>query len=373
MREYKINELNDIPMFFIVGRGRSGTTMLQNILDSNENVILPLESKLIIHLKKKYFKNTNWHKQKVNEFLNDLYKEISFNRTWGINIQDLKSQIERLPKEQITFEILCKLIYLNYKSIYNKKKVLIIGDKNPSYSLFIKDLIEIFPQAKFIHLLRDYRDNILSNIKTLNDGRMPISSISFGWVYFNKLIEKEKKKIPNSFLTIKYEDLVSSPEDNVKSICSFLNIEFDINMLNFSNTVEKKIDEEFDDQSIKYITSVHPNLVKPISTKYINKWQKALTQKDLLIIEYIASSLGENYNYFPSIDHSDITLSIRVKSKFGILKKYINLNILRYYYKLPFFVRDIFTFCSLFLYKNFNYTNFFNNSNFNIKGKINRE
>ena len=49
-----IDKINNIPFFFIVARGSSGTTMLQNILDANEHVILPTESRLIIHLKQKY-------------------------------------------------------------------------------------------------------------------------------------------------------------------------------------------------------------------------------------------------------------------------------------------------------------------------------
>ena len=48
-----IDEIEKIPFVFIVGRGRSGTTLLQNILDANEQALLPRESKLIIHLKQK--------------------------------------------------------------------------------------------------------------------------------------------------------------------------------------------------------------------------------------------------------------------------------------------------------------------------------
>lgn len=48
------DKLDEIPFFFIIGRPRSGTTMLSTILDANRHTAMPIESEVIIHL---YFKS----------------------------------------------------------------------------------------------------------------------------------------------------------------------------------------------------------------------------------------------------------------------------------------------------------------------------
>src|ERR1700746_2328787 len=96
-------ELKDIPVFFVVGTARSGTTMLRQILDSNPNTIFPVESKLIIHLKKIYQHETNWTANKVDQLLNDLYKERNFKQHWKIKREKIKNKIEEIPRGERTF------------------------------------------------------------------------------------------------------------------------------------------------------------------------------------------------------------------------------------------------------------------------------
>ncbi|HXU28099.1 MAG TPA: sulfotransferase, partial [Bacteroidia bacterium] len=200
-----IDEIDSLPFLFIVGRSRSGTTLLQTMLDANPHVILPLESKLIIFLKKKYFHVEIWTTKLIDEFIADLYTEKDFSRSWFVDKEKLRDTILSFPLNKLSFKKLCKIIYLSYNSPFKKKTILLIGDKKPLHSLFIKDLVQVFPEAKFIHIIRDYRDNIVSNRKSFMHKN--VAHLAHSWKSFNIAIDKEKQKNESNFYTIKYEDL----------------------------------------------------------------------------------------------------------------------------------------------------------------------
>jgi hypothetical protein len=349
-------EINDFPMFFIVGRGRSGTTLLQTILDANPNVIIPLESKLIIHLKAKYFRLTNWTERTIDEFINDLYKEKEFVSRWNVDKKLLRQKINAIPLKEINFIILCKLTYLSYASIFEKQNILLIGDKKPMYSIFLNDIIEIFPDAKFIHIIRDYRDNILSNRESFLHKN--IARLAFAWKVFNKIIDKEKQRIPDQFYTIRYEDLASFPEKYTIEICDFLSIKFQPKMLEF----HKKINQINDLVKPEAIERLHSNMLNPVNTSKINKWEKELTKSEIELADFINGSYAIKYGYTPSTKVKKI--DYYVKSFFGICGYTYDYLVFKIYYNMPFFIRNISGYISNKLYIWFKYTHYYNSEEY---------
>lgn len=359
-----IDEIEKIPFFFIVARGRSGTTMLQNILDANENTIIPFESRLIIHLKQKYFKVKKWDDNILKSFITDLYLDKKFGKYWNINRKYLTTILLSIPHQKITFQLLCKIIYLNYPSPFKKEKILLIGDKNPIYSVFIKELKQIFPNAKYIHLVRDYRANIVSDIKTFGYEKLPI--VSNGWVTYNRNIEKEKEKDPNKFLTVRYEDLVESPEKNTKALCGFLGISYKENMLHFNKAIKNTTYKNASDSLKTEISNTHPHLLEPINTNQINKWEDYLIDDKKELVEYIAGKFGERYGYNPT-SHYSSKFSIKRKAFIGNIRQQYNLFIIKNYYNLPTWLRNFMSNSSSYLFRKFNYTNYFNSADFRFK------
>lgn len=355
-----IDEIEKIPFVFIVGRARSGTTLLQNILDANEHVLMPIESCLIIYLKQKYFTKTKWTRTDVLEFINDIYLDKKFRKYWSIKKELLQEKFLAIPLSKINFNLLCKLIYLSYESPYKKGEILLLGDKNPTYSIFVSELLAVFPEAKFIHLIRDYRDNVLSNVNVIKTESIPIAS--HGWVAYNQEIEKVKKNNPTIFLTIKYEDLVISPDESARKICSFLSLEYHPEMLHFNKVIEKKIESE-SFNSTKEMSDFHPNLIKPINTNQINKWKTAFTKKEVQLIEFIAGEYGRKYGYEATLPKST-SLALKWVAFKSYVRHQINYKIITLYYKLPQKIRELMSGFSRFLFKTFKYTNYFNSSDF---------
>jgi hypothetical protein len=154
--------LSDVPMFFIIGRPRSGTTMLRLLFEAHPHVTIPPESPFILSLYKKYGKITDWNDSVIKEYCDDVFKQRYFEK-WLITKDELLSHLMELTGEN-TYQTMVKKTCLAYQSVYEKQGIRLIGDKNPAYALYISRIHRIFPEAKIIHITRDYRDNYLSLI-----------------------------------------------------------------------------------------------------------------------------------------------------------------------------------------------------------------
>ncbi|MBP8033101.1 MAG: sulfotransferase [Bacteroidia bacterium] len=353
--DYK--EINNIPMFFIVGRARSGTTLLQTMLDAHPSIIVPGESCVLMHLKNKYFKYKIWNNTMVDVFLKDLFQERKLNQFWNLNIEKIRTQIYQIPSDKRTFPLLMKIIYINYPSIFEQNKIKQIGDKNPIYTLFIKELIEIYPEAKFIHIVRDYRANIVSNRDTFS--LKNIATLAHAWIYHNEKVESIKKNIPNKFLLLKYEDLISQPIKEMERICDFLKIEYHSSVLEYHLTLNQKIEDDISQQ----LKKTHGNLLQPINSNNIESWKTKLNKQDLLLSELIAGEYGTFYGYITAINEKFIEKNY-IKSIYGnINNRFINF-IIKTYYHSPFIFKKFSALFSKKMNDYFKIKNYYNQSDF---------
>lgn len=288
-----IEEIEKIPFFFIIGRPRSGTTMLSTILDANRQTAMPIESKIIIFLYFKFKKVKNWDKKLLLKFYDAIFEEPKMD-TWMINKAKLKEEILQLG-EKATFQRLIKLIYLNYISFFEKENIIIIGDKNPGYSYVtshFKILLGLFPEAKIIHLARDYRDHYLS-MRTVDFEGNHLSLVCYKWKYSFLNIRKIMKNNPQNYYFLRYEDLVIHPEKEMTTLCSFLGITFHKSMLEYYKIKDKVLEKYTEEDVMKY----HSSLFQPINADFVGKWKHKLTTKQIELADSIVGQTGIEAGY----------------------------------------------------------------------------
>jgi hypothetical protein len=298
--------------FFILGRERSGTTMLRVCLNNHSQINIPPESPFIIHLFKKYSGKKNID---LDQFLIDLKRE-PFIQIWKINYEDLTKQLHNASPQ--TFPNYCKMILSHY---HNKPGLL--GDKNPLNSLFGIQLKTVFPNAKFIWIIRDYRAQVNSMLK-VNFEKKIISSLAKRWVDYNKEIESLHLIYPNQTLLIKYEDLVKSPEKKYQAICNFLEIQYEPSVL----TTEKHKNE--------FYPKHHVSLDEQINTKHIDEWKNQFTKKQIKICETVAGKYGEKFGYEKSLSQNSISL---LSVFLGVLYGRYYIIFIKLMYSLPINIR----------------------------------
>lgn len=284
------NNINSIPFVFIIGRPRSGTTMLRSMLDAHPNVRIPLESAFIKNLFPKYGKIDKWNKKIILKFYHDLLKQPQFN-LWTIDTHLLKLELLKM-NENSKFQNACKIIYLNVVSFFEKLEIKILADKNPPYTLCISLLLKIFPDARFIYIVRDHRDNVLS-MKSVDFERPWLTSLAYRWKYYNKKFLKAYHKDKSRFHIIKYEDLVRNPKNYLTQLCTFLSIEYTDGMIHYSRIK----DEALKIYPQELIERYHKSLFEPVSPGKVEQWKTKMKAKDIRKCDLIVGKYAEMMGY----------------------------------------------------------------------------
>ena len=222
-------------IIFICGMPRSGTTLVEQIIASHNDVSGAGELIYLQDVIQKFFlQDRTLNKQKINE--------------------QSASSSNLIEKEYFDS--------LNLHKFLGKK----ITDKAPQNFRWIGFMKIFFPNCKIIHCSRNPKDNCLSLFKN------NFASNSMDWSYsqddigkyyklYSKLINFWKEKIPSSIYEAKYENIVKNPEEEIKSLIKFCNLEWDPDCLDFHKKAKTPIQTVSVAQARKpiYKTSVNSN------------------------------------------------------------------------------------------------------------------
>ncbi|MBI9036145.1 MAG: sulfotransferase [Bacteroidales bacterium] len=303
-------QIDTIPFFFIIGRPRSGTYLLRSLLEGHPGISIPTECPLILNLFPKYGKFGFWDQNKIKDLCDDLFlhKELM---NWKIDKDRLLNDWLGMEGEARYTDFI-RVLYLSHQSAFDKKEIKLLGDKNPIYSTHIDEVFNIFPNAKYIHLTRDYRDQLVSIGNVDFESNIP-SLITYRWKHANARMLELRKQFPERILFVRYEDLVAKPEFWLKKMCVFLEIEYSSLMLERFN----KKDEVLTDFKDKEVEKYHQSLQQPLSTSKVLVWKDKLQNSKIRIADFIAGDLAEEYGY--SRKYKNRSFLLFIKSAPGVV------------------------------------------------------
>lgn len=288
---------NKIPFFFIIGRPRSGTTLLRTLLDAHPNCNVPPEYPVITDIFHRFGAKSLWNASKSALFYNAFRKPQLFD-FWKyeyLNIQEqsLKNDLDSIPDNTPIIEIL-KLFYLHSASAFPKEEIRLLGDKNPVYALYTSMLMRWFPEAKFVFITRDYRDNFVS-MRKFEFEAPNIAIQAYRWKYISRMMLRLEKNYPGRIYRIRHEDLASEPEATLQPLLQFLGLPWDNSILQFHEKAEKVAGQTGKDVFMKY----HSSLMNPVNSDNVGLWRKVLTQKEIRIADYITRKIAPRMGYEP--------------------------------------------------------------------------
>lgn len=251
---------------FIVGVPRSGTKLLRDLLNQNSKIGIPIaESHFIPYMIKRFgnpprFADDNSFHLFYDEFVRTRF--FWYMKGFGrvLNQDDIEKNAEKTSWASI-FEVI-----LRGYAPSGRDKDFIWGDKCPSYLTRINLLKDLFPKARFIHIIRDPRDCCLSTKKAW--GRT-LYSTAHAWRTSIEAAQAGGQQLGNDYLEVFFESLLEDPQKTLSDICDFLHCEFVSEMMYLGRPTENLGDAKGQTKIVqtnmkKYLTQLSKPSIKRI-------------------------------------------------------------------------------------------------------------
>lgn len=291
---------------FLMGVPKSGTTLLQRILASHSKISSASEPWFLLPA--------------VYAFRESgIFTEYGA-RSCQLSMQELFSE---LPRGRLDYLKACsRMAQSIYEDLADRDSVFFL-DKTPRYHLIIDQLVELFPDAKFIFIWRNPLSLMASTIEH-NDGN--IRGLRFSQIDFLRGLPnlvKYAQKHKNSIHELSYEDLVLDPQNELKKIMHYLGLEFEETQLyDFTERIYQR-----GDKNGQAYTS--------IQTDSIEKWRTILATpaRKLLAGRLLRNISPEvlHYQGYSRVQLEDKLKSLITDKSPSILLEFIELLVADFY------------------------------------------
>ena len=238
------------------------------------------------------------HQFDVQRFLNDLFADQKF-RSLGLAEDELTAAL--LGQPPTDFADAVRRVFDFYASRNGKSRY---GDKTPAYVLRVPLLAELFPESRFIHLIRDGRDVAVS----FSHVRFGPHNVGETAIYWKRRVLQGRKDGQalgeHRYREVRYEDLVREPEAVLTDLCAFADLEFDPAMLRYFEGTSQFVGSTG-------FPEAHQRLFLP-PTAGLRDWRVELAPDDIRRFEAVAGKQLDDLGYCLAVD--DISLADRVEA-----------------------------------------------------------
>lgn len=207
--------MNERPIF-VLGAPRSGTTLMQLMLHAHPRIAIPPETRFTLRA---------YDERRRFGDLTEPGKMLELARwmTGGHNFGDLGLDRAAVIDEAVagapTIGSAASVIFRAYARRFGKPRW---GDKRPAYLLNLDVLLWMFPDAQIVHIVRDGRD-CAASMKEAEWFRGHIDKAISQWVRGMAAAERAARTLSaDQWHELHYEDLVASPEEQLRRVCDFL-------------------------------------------------------------------------------------------------------------------------------------------------------
>ena len=223
---------------FIVGMPRSGTKLLRGLLNQSTRVqILDIETDFLPFI-------VRWVSERGPVQTSEQFAALYGAMRNGPYFVHRKAHTPFSPDEWRRW---CHRYdaaglfegFVRYETDTARDQNRLWGDKSPSYIRHIELLREHFPDARIIHIVRDVRDYCVSIHKAWNKD---VRRAAYLWGRDVGIAHQQCRADPERCLELRYEDLLRSPEAQMRRLCEFLSIDFAPAMTRLNRPVESRGD-----------------------------------------------------------------------------------------------------------------------------------
>jgi hypothetical protein len=282
------------PYLFACGVPRSGTTLLQRMLNHHPDLAVANDTHFIpraLELSDKSLVQQAENGEVIpltRELIENVVHYHRFGRL-GVN----ESEVEEIAKRCETYQQLIPGLYDLFARNNNKS---LAGEKTPDYVRRLSLLHGLFPTAKLIHIVRDGRNVALSLLDWATPakgpgrialwGQHPIAVCALWWRWLVMASQAQRTTIAsNVYAEVQYEELVLNPVAEMQRLCQFLDLTYSDQMVEYHKGKSQE----------RISLSAKSAWLAP--QQGLRDWQSAMTNEQVDLFEALAGDALQHFGY----------------------------------------------------------------------------
>ncbi len=305
--------MNDRPVF-VIGCPRSRTTMLQLMLHSHPRLAVPPETRFLVPV---YYRRRTWGDMRQAQRRRALAQWIATDRS--TKFRELKIDKDEFVRQAVegpgSLGSVLGIAFKMYADRFDKARW---GDKRPSYVKQVDMLLRLFPDAQFIHLIRDGRDCVAS-LKEMPWYTLDSFHAVSTWAEAIDAGGKLRRTLPeDTYYELRYEDLTDDPETELKKLCHFLDEDYSPSMVSPREAASVAVPQH---------KVWHRNTHGEVTRSRVGSWASRLDDWEISICEHILGDRLESMGYEltgaqkPSKEHIAASQKTMQKRKASRMRK----------------------------------------------------
>ena len=261
--------------FFIVGSARSGTTLLRLMLNAHSEVAVPPESRFITEFW------TGDSQIDVDDYLRRLETHKRY-ALWDLPVVAVQAELG--DAQRVAYVEAIDATFRAWARAHGKSRW---GDKTPRYIEKMPLLLELFPGARFIHLIRDGR-NVALSYADVPFGPKTVAKAADLWARRVRIGMDEGRRLEGGhYIEMYYEDLVEDPAGEIKTLCEFIQLEFEPDMLNYTEKARSAM--------LATAKELNPHVAE--KPHEVRSWRNEMTDEQVEVFEAVAGDVLSELGY----------------------------------------------------------------------------
>lgn len=323
--------MNTAPIF-ILGANRSGTTLLRLMLNAHPRIGIPEELTYFHSM----YGEVPLHPWRAPSVTAERYEAIV--RTYTTHAHSLHPELDPEALTQSILEAGPPNFREPYRQIlsawarhHGKARW---GEKTPGNVFFVDVLHEMFPDAQFLHVVRDPRAGVASMQKVSFFAEDVVFNALVRRKYASSCAAFQEQIPPEQWMTIRYEDLVRTPESTLQAVLGFLGEDYTPQLLHYHQSADRYMRDDAAD-------SFNRQATRPISTASLDKWRSQLSDDEIAVVEAISREEMTRYGYVPQRTRPrwQSRVSMYAKWAYWKLQEWRNREYREYLVRYPMFAR----------------------------------
>lgn len=276
--------------FFIIGSGRSGNTLLRRLLQAHSELHIPPENHALGTAITVYRRNRGLAWPQLVDLVLGTFQFSHGFEVFGVDLRPLAEELREAREGDRNLAHVLDAFYRFHARAHDQRCVY-WGDKTPLNTFNAFKIGSVFPDVRFIHIVRDGVDVAESYVRAglIADH----DEAARRWSRSIDAARRAEQRYPKQFLEIRYEALVHEPEHVIRSVCDFLEIGFERSMLS-------RTDHTGDMGDVGRYAH-HAQALEPISVDSVGKGRRELDPRTLETLAQVIGKQLHELGYGPAV------------------------------------------------------------------------